>query len=469
MKNPLMQYANLEEILKAVGGPVKLLRGSRLGPYVFPVNAPEHTNWRDEQRAWKEGVALLNLSYHMTDLYLRGKDALEILRRVALTKLQSFPPNRGKQLIAASHDGYLLGDGIVFHLEQDYFRIVGPPVISDWVEFHARTGNFDVEVDRDETVTFRPGDPRIYIYQVQGPRALDMMREVTDGTLPEIAFFHIGDFKIRGKPVRALRHGMAGEVGFEMFGPWSDYELVMEALEEVGAKYGVRKVGSLAYPTSTLESSWMPHPVPAIYHSEEMRPFREWLTPPHLEVLGSMGGSFYSDAIKDYYMDPVEVGYGALIDGSRDFIGAKALKERQRHQRRKKVTLVWDHQDLMSVIHDSLYADPPARFINFPLATYSTFHIDDVQKHGRHVGIAQFSGFSANAREFVSLSVVDLEHAEVGTELTLLWGEALMPRPTVEKNSLREVRVRVAPAPYFEKVIKREADERARPALAAAT
>jgi len=83
-------------------------------------------------------------------------------------------------VIAASHDGYLLGDGIVFHLEQDYFRIVGPPVISDWVEFHARTGNFDVEVDRDETVTFRPGDPRIYIYQVQGPCALDMMREVTD-------------------------------------------------------------------------------------------------------------------------------------------------------------------------------------------------------------------------------------------------------------------------------------------------
>jgi vanillate/3-O-methylgallate O-demethylase len=262
---------------------------------------------------------------------------------------------------------------------------------------------------------------------------------------------------------------MAGEVGFEMFGPWSDHELVMEALEEVGAKYGVRKVGSLAYPTSTLESSWMPHPVPAIYHSDEMRSFREWLTPPHLEVLGSMGGSFYSDDIKDYYMDPVEVGYGALIDGSRDFIGAKALKERQRHQRRKKVTLVWNHQDLMSVIHDSLYADPPARFINFPLATYSTFHIDDVQNHGRHVGIAQFSGFSANAREFVSLSVVDLEHAEVGTELTLLWGEAHMPRPTVEKNSIREVRVRVAPAPYFEKVIKRETDERARPALAAAT
>jgi vanillate/3-O-methylgallate O-demethylase len=456
MKNPLLQYRNLEEILKAVGGPVKLLRGSRIGPYAFPVNAPEHTNWRDEQRAWKEGVALLNLSYHMTDLYLRGPDALEVLRKIGLTKMQTFPPNRGKQLIAASPDGYLIGDGIVFHLEQDYFRIVGPPVISDWAEFHATTGGYKVELDRDETVTFRPGDPRIYIYQVQGPRALEFMREVTDGTLPEIAFFHIGEFRIRGRRVRALRHGMAGEVGFEMFGPWADHEIVLDALEEVGVNHGLVKVGSLAYPTSTLESSWMPHPVPAVYHGEEMRPFREWLTPPHLEVLGSMGGSFYSDKIEDYYMDPIEVGYANLIDESRDFIGAEALKGRIKSQRRKKVTLVWNHDDLMKVIHDSLYADPPARFVNFPLATYSTFHIDDVQRHGRHIGIAQFSGFSANAREFVSLSVVDLEYAKIGTELTLIWGEAKMPRPTIERNTHREVRVTVASAPYFEKVIKRD-------------
>src|SRR3546814_5653225 len=79
-------------------------------------------------------------------------DALKILRKVGLTKMTTFPVNRGKQLIAASPDGYLIGDGIVFHLEQDYFRVVGPPVISDWTQFHAETGGYDVEIDRDETV-----------------------------------------------------------------------------------------------------------------------------------------------------------------------------------------------------------------------------------------------------------------------------------------------------------------------------
>src|SRR3546814_5466109 len=58
-------------------------------------------------------------------------------------------------------------------------------------------------------------------------------------------------------PVRALRHGMAGTPGFEMFGPWADGEAVMDALMEAGAKYDIRKVGSLAYPTSAIESGWM--------------------------------------------------------------------------------------------------------------------------------------------------------------------------------------------------------------------
>ncbi|MBJ7437794.1 MAG: aminomethyltransferase family protein [Sphingopyxis sp.] len=457
MKSPLFKYRNLEEVLQAVGGPVKLLRSSQLGPYQFPVAAPEYTNWRDEQRAWKEGVALLNQSFHMTDLYLKGPDALKVLQKVGLTKMATFPVNRGKQLIAASPDGYLIGDGIVFHLEQDHFRVVGPPVISDWTQYHAETGGYDVEIDRDETVSLRPGEPRIWIYQIQGPHALALMQEVTDGTLPEIPFFGIGSFEIRGKKVRALRHGMAGEPGFEMFGPWEDQEAVMDALMEVGEKYNIKKVGSLAYPTTSMESGWMPHPVPAVYHTDEMKGFREWLPPQSLETLGSMGGSFYSDDIRDYYMDPIEVGYGPFIDPKRDdFIGKAALAERAANQRRKKVTLVWNHDDLMKVIHDSLYADPPARFVNFPLAAYSTFHIDDVQKNGRHIGVGQFSGFSANANEFITLAVVDMEHAEPGTQLTLMWGEETMPRPTIERNTLREVRVTVAPAPYFEKIIKKD-------------
>jgi hypothetical protein len=61
---------------------------------------------------------------------------------------------------------------------------------------------------------------------------------------------------------------------------------------------------------------------------------------------------------------------------------------------------------------------------------------------------------SANAGALFSLALVDLPQAEVGTELTLLWGEPDSRRSTVEEHEVREIRVKVANAPYFEKVIK---------------
>jgi vanillate/3-O-methylgallate O-demethylase len=53
---------NLEEILKAAGNTVDMLRNSQLGAYVYPVVAPEFSNWRDEQRAWRETAVLFDQS-----------------------------------------------------------------------------------------------------------------------------------------------------------------------------------------------------------------------------------------------------------------------------------------------------------------------------------------------------------------------------------------------------------------------
>ena len=76
------------------------------------------------------------------------------------------------------------------------------------------------------------------------------MREATDGTLPEVSFFGIGEFRIAGVNVRALRHGMVGEPGYEIYGPWNQVQAVRDALEKHGERYAMRKVGALAYSTT---------------------------------------------------------------------------------------------------------------------------------------------------------------------------------------------------------------------------
>jgi glycine cleavage system aminomethyltransferase T len=363
---------------------------------------------------------------------------------------------RAKQLVLSSHDGYLIADAILFREEEEFFRIVGAPFASDWVQFNAERGHYDVDVSRDDNFAIRSGTRDVFRLQVQGPNAMALMQEVTGGHVPDVKFFHIGELTVGGKPVRALRHGMAGEPGFEIYGAWDDQGAVREALETTGEKYGLRKVGALAYSTTAQESGWMPMPLPAIYHSDEMRPYREWLNGFFLETIGSLGGSLVSDDITDYYVDPIEVGYGRIIDFDRDFIGRDALVERAGNQRRTKVTLEWNDDDAAAVMHDSLFpaTGSPTKFLNLPLPMYATFQSDAVIKDGTLVGVSQWPAFCANSNHFISLALIDLASAQPGTEVTLLWGEPDSRRMTVEPHEPREIRATVKPAPYFEKVIK---------------
>src|SRR6516165_8007032 len=104
-----MAYRNLEEALKASGNAVKMMRNSQIGAYVYPVVAPEFTNWRDEQKAWRETCVLFDQSHHMVDLFVEGPDALKLLSALAINSFTNFAVDRAKQFVPCSHDGYVIG------------------------------------------------------------------------------------------------------------------------------------------------------------------------------------------------------------------------------------------------------------------------------------------------------------------------------------------------------------------------
>ncbi|HOP19347.1 MAG TPA: hypothetical protein PK585_04630, partial [Amphiplicatus sp.] len=70
-----MSPRNLEEVLKSAGNTVEMLRNSQIGAYVYPVVPTEFSNWRDEQRAWRDGAVLFDQTHHMVDLFMKGPDA----------------------------------------------------------------------------------------------------------------------------------------------------------------------------------------------------------------------------------------------------------------------------------------------------------------------------------------------------------------------------------------------------------
>src|ERR1043166_8180448 len=225
-----MSYRSLEEALQAAGSPVRLLRNSQIGPYAFPVVRSEFTNWRDEQRAWRETCALFDQSHHMTDLYVEGPDALKLLSDLAVNSFKNFKVNQAKQFIACNHQGFVIGDAILFYLEDNRLSLVGRPPAANWVEYHASTGKYNVKTERDERSAQNQGRRKMYRYQVQGPNAQRLMEKVTTQPAPDIRFFNMGVFKVAGHDVRALRHGMVGQPGWELFGPWAQGDAICTAV-----------------------------------------------------------------------------------------------------------------------------------------------------------------------------------------------------------------------------------------------
>src|SRR5690348_11147477 len=200
----MVSYKSLEDLLQSVGNPVTLLRNSQTGPYVYPVVPSEFSNWRDEQRAWQQTCVLFNQSYHMTDVYLRGPDALRLLSDLAVNSFKGFEPNKAKQFVACNYDGYVIGDVILFYLDRELFNIVGRPSVHNWVQYQCEVGGYKVELERDERSVARPGPivRKVYRYQVQGPNAMKVIADVTRKPAPDLKFFNMITISVAGRSVR---------------------------------------------------------------------------------------------------------------------------------------------------------------------------------------------------------------------------------------------------------------------------
>jgi vanillate/3-O-methylgallate O-demethylase len=288
-------------------------------------------------------------------------------------------------------------------------------------------------------------------FQIQGPNAWPVIEKVNGGPVEQLKFFRMATMNVAGEQVRTLRHGMAGAPGLELWGPYETYDKVREAILEAGQEFGLEAVGARAYASNTLESGWIPSPLPAIYTGEELRGYREWLPASSYEANNAVAGSYVSDDIEDYYTNPWELGYGPFVKFDHDFIGRDALERIDPDTQRKKVTLAWDAEDVSKVFTAMFDTEQRGyQFFDMPIANYGSSNFDSVlDADGNVVGYSMFSGYSANEKRALSLATVD-PAVEIGTELTLVWGEpdGASQKTTVDPHDQLNVRAIVSPVPY---------------------
>jgi vanillate/3-O-methylgallate O-demethylase len=450
-----MAAGNLQDVLDGAGNTVELLRNSQIGAYIYPVVPYEFTNWRREQRAWREAAVLFDQSHHMVNFFFKGPGALKLISDTAINSVANFEVNMAKQYVPTTPAGHVIGDGILFHLAEEEFVFVGRNPAANWLRFHAETGDYRLDFEYDDRSPGRPYGKAVtrkyWRFQIQGPNAWQVIEKLNRGPVEQLKFFRMAEMKVAGRVVRTLRHGMAGEPGLELWGPYETYDEVRETILKAGQEFGLEPCGARAYASNTLESGWIPSPLPAIYSGEELRDYREWLPAAGYEATASLYGSFVSDDIEDYYLNPWELGYGQFVKFDHDFHGREALEQIEPEEQRRKVTLAWEGEDVARIFASLFDVDGEGyQFFDLPIANYGAAGYDSVlDPDGNVRGLSMFTGYSANEKRALSLATIDPQ-VEIGTEVHVLWGEpgGGTRKTTVDPHKQISVRAVVSPVPY---------------------
>ena len=152
------------------------------------------------------------------------------------------------------------------------------------------------------------------------------------------------------------------------------------------------------------------------------------------------GGSFVPQAITDYFRTPGELGWGnRRVKDEHDFIGREALNAQRDAggPKRQLAGLIWNEGDIADLFAAQFRSDPLPEPMEIPREIAPSF--DRVLISGNDVGVSSGRTYSTTLRKMISLVGIDRDHAEPGTDVTVLWGRPGTPQ--------REVRAKVAALP----------------------
>ena len=421
-----------------------MLKNAPVGFYQFPV-PDEHSNWRIEQNAWQNTAVLFEQSYHMTDIYITGPDKIRFLSDISINNYTDFSVMKAAQIVVVSDSGHIVGDAVVFHLQSGELQVVGKPSCGNYIEYMAETGQHDISLRKDIRVLEGDGRREMYRFQIQGPNAFNVLEVVNGAPMPDLRFFEMCEISIAGCKVTGLRHGMASAPGLEFWGPYSEREKVLDAVMKAGEAYGLKRGGGRAYSTAGPQSGWVGAVLPAVFSGKDMIGYRDWLSAQSYEATLSVGGSWDSDKIEDYYLDPWDAGYHRLIHWNHDFKGKEALLAKRDQPHRKKVWLQWNPEDVLKVQGSMLRDGPTYKYLEMPAAHYATCPYDKVLIDGKQVGMSIYGAYTMAVGGWFSIGIINETNVDFGKEVELVWGEPNggTQKPTIEPHEQTTIRAKI--------------------------
>ena len=333
-----------------------------------------------EHLALRENVGMVDLSaFQIFDI--TGPGAIEFAEYLAVNKID-VPIGRAVYTPWLTQNGGFHSDLTMMRLGEEHVRVV--------------TGAFDGGRDlfwmrkhmpRDGSVVLTDRTREICTIGLWGPNAPEVLQQLTNVDLTQEGspYGHVIDAEIAGLECSLFRISYVGDTGWEIYVSWEDGPALWDALWETGQEFGIVPVGIGVYGlTGRMEKSY--------------------------RLMGAELESEYN---------PVEAGLARPKVKAANFIGKEPyLKMRDEDPSATLCTLTLTDQT------DSQGRQRYMQGGNEPILTLDNERILDSKGRVSRVTTA---GHAPSVEEYVLMSYLPPEHAEVGTKLQVMYMNELFP------------------------------------------
>jgi aminomethyltransferase len=216
----------------------------------------------DEHTTVRTGAGLFDIS-HMGRLSFAGPGSLDLIQHVYTNNAATMKDGQARYGLITNENGGIRDDVLVYRWPYGWLMVVNASnrdKIVAWLEQHKQ--GRDVEVSDRTTATC--------MIAVQGPRAVELCRGLTDADAGQLAYYHAAPTRCLGQQCVLSRTGYTGEDGVEIMIGATHGPALWEELVRRGAK----PCGLGARDTLRLEAA-----MPLYGHelSEEIDPFQAGL------------------------------------------------------------------------------------------------------------------------------------------------------------------------------------------------
>lgn len=227
-----------------------LAYGGRLiefGGWAMPV---QYAGIIEEHRAVRQAAGLFDVS-HMGEFDVRGRQALDLVQKAVTNDVSGMVDGQIVYSPMCYPSGGVVDDLLVYRLAPDhYFLVVNASnVDKDFSWLSGLAGEFDGLELVDRSADFAE-------LALQGPRSLDILRELTAFDPGTLRYYHFRDgVEVAGKRCLVSRTGYTGEDGFEVYCQPGDAVYLWEAMMAAGKKHGLVPAGLGARDTLRFEAA----------------------------------------------------------------------------------------------------------------------------------------------------------------------------------------------------------------------